>query len=125
MNELEKLKKANELHDESWKDSKNMERLTFEAAAMLEDVLKINPNNVVALTNLGAIYADLTRYKEALDLLNKAKKLNFCDQNLYRNLGIVSIGLKRDREAKKYFEIASTMEEHELTFEAYIDFHAL
>ena len=125
MNELEKLKKANELHDAAWKDSKNMERLMLEAAAILEDVLEQNPNNVVALTNLGAIYSNRARYKEAFDLLKKAKKLNFSDQNLYRNLGIVSIGLQRDREAKKHFEIASTMEEHELTFEAYIDFHGL
>ena len=125
MNELEKLKKANELHDAAWKDSKNMERLTLESAAILEDVLEQNPNNAVALTNLGAIYADLARYKEAFDLLKKAKKLNFYDQNLYRNLGIVSVALERDREAKKYFEIASTMEANKLTFEAYIDFHAL
>ena len=51
--------------------------------------------------------------------------MNFYNQNLYRKLGVVSVGLKRDREAKKYFKIASTMEENELTFEAYIDFHAL
>ena len=125
MNELEKLKKANELHDAAWKDSKNMERLTLEAAAILESMLEQNPNNAIALTNLGAIYSNCAQYKEAFDLLKKAEKLNFSDQNLYRNLGIVSIGLKREREAKKYFEIAPTMEEHELTFEAYIDFHAL
>ena len=125
MDEIEKLKRAKELHAEAWKDSKNMKRLSFEVAAILEDVLEQNPNNMVALTNLGAIYSDFARYKEALALLKEAKKLNFRDYNLYHNLGVVSVNLQRDREAKKYFEIARTMKENELTFEAYIDFHAL
>jgi tetratricopeptide (TPR) repeat protein len=102
-----------------------MKRLWLKTAAILEDVIKQNPNNAVALTNLGAIYSNLARYKEALDLLKKARKLNFSDRNLYYNMGIVSVNLMQNREAKKYFTISSTLEANEWTFTAYIDFQAL
>ncbi|MDR2861165.1 MAG: tetratricopeptide repeat protein [Syntrophobacterales bacterium] len=125
MDEIEKLKKARDLETESWKDSKNMERIGHEIIAILKDVLKQNPENVIALTNLGAMYSNFAKYDEAFDFLKQAKNLNFIDYNLYHNLGVVSIGLKREREAKKYFKASSTMETNELTFSAYIDFHAL
>jgi len=125
MNETKKLKRVKALEAESWKSCENMERLSLEIIAILEDVLKHNPENVIALTNLGAMYSNFAKYKEALELLKKAKNLNFIDYNLYHNLGVVSVGLKREKTARKYFKASSTMESNELTFPAYIDFHAL
>ena len=125
MDEIEKLKTAKALEAESWQDSKNMSRLWIEVITILEDVLKHNPENVVALTNLGAMYSNFAKYNDALNLLKKAVALNFEDKNLYFNLGVVSIGLKREKEASDYFIASSKMESNELTFSAYIDFHAL
>jgi tetratricopeptide (TPR) repeat protein len=124
-NESEKLKRVKYLEAELWKDSENMERRGLEIIEILEDVLKQNPLHPVALTNLGAMYSNFARYDESLELLHKAKQLHFKDRNLYYNLGVVSIGLKREREAKKYFKTSAKMESNALTFEAYIDFHAL
>ena len=123
--ELTKLKKVKALETESWKDCAAMERLSHEIVAILEDVLKQNPHNPIALTNLGAMYSNFGRYKEALSLLKKARKLKFEDHNLYFNFGVVYVGLKRDEEARKYFKLSSTVEANDLTFKAYIDFHAL
>ena len=125
MYEIEKLKTAQALEAESWKDSKNMSRLWIEVIAILEDVLKHNPENVITLTNLGAIYSNFAKYNDALELLKKAAALNFEDKNLYFNLGVVLIGLKLEKEASEYFIASSKMESNELTFSAYIDFHAL
>jgi len=119
------LRKAKALETESWKDSESMDRLWPEVVAVLEDVLEQDPQNVIALTNLGAMYSNLGRYEEALGLLDKAEGMNFKDRNLFNNKGIVFVNLKREDEARKYFKTASKMEPHELTFEAYIDFHAL
>jgi len=125
MDEIEKLKTAKALEAESWQDSKNMSRLWIEVITILEDVLKHNPENVIALTNLGAIYSNFSKYNDALELLKKAVALNFEDKNLYFNLGVVSIGLMREKEASEYFIASSKMESHELTFSAYIDFQAI
>ena len=132
MNEIEKLKRVKELEVESWKDSKSMERKWLEIVAILEDVLKQNPQNVISLTNLGAIFSNLGRYEESLELLKKAEQLNFKDKNLYYNLAVVSIlvdftapSLERERKINQYFETSKTMESNDLTFEAYIDYQAM
>ena len=49
MDEIEKLKRVKELEAESWKDSESMERIGLEIIAILEDILKQNPQNAVAI----------------------------------------------------------------------------
>ena len=125
MDELAILEKVKALEAESWKDCESMERLSPEIVSILEELLERDPQNAVALTNLGAMYSNYARYEEALALLKKAEQLEFADHNLFFNIGVVYICLKQEEEAKKYFKLSSTAATNDLTFEAYIDFHAL
>ena len=124
MEEIEKLRRVKESEAEIWKNSENMEYRSLEIVDLLKGILSENPENMVALTNLGAMYSNMGKYKEALDILKRVEVMNFDDRNLYYNIGVVLANLSQEKEARKYFEVSTTKEPDELTFEAYFDFHA-
>lgn len=88
----------------------------------LEEILQIEPENTVALINLGAIYSDLGENEKAMYYLKQAMQLGSEDKNLYINLAIVMVGMgMHAEEYHEYLEIAEDKEEDPLTFKAYFD----
>lgn len=88
----------------------------------LEEILQIEPENTVALINLGTIYSDLGENEKAMYCLKQALKLGSEDKNLYINLAIVMVGMgMHAEEYHEYLEIAEDKEEDPLTFKAYFD----
>ena len=125
MEEIEKLQNIKRLEIETWKNSKKSEAIWLEIIDTLENIVKDNSTNIIALTNLGAAYSNFGKYNAALKLLESARDLDFEDKNLYFNIGVVLVNLQRFDEAKNYFKLSKTKKVNELTFEAYIDFQAL
>ena len=88
----------------------------------LEEILQIEPENTVALINLGTIYSDLGENEKAMYYLKQALQLGSEDKNLYINLAIVMVGMgMHAEEYHEYLEIAEDKEEDPLTFKAYFD----
>jgi len=118
------LKTVVELYNETWTDSKKGEVNHQKIEQYLTELLNVNPDNVRALINLGAILSEKGKHQIALTELKKAEKLNSKDANLYRNIGIVKMNIESERKnAEEYFEIAKTMKSDKLTIEAYFDPH--
>jgi len=61
-----------------------------QAAPMLEDLLHANPNDVVALYNLGMVYSDQGRLGEAQDLLRRATRAAPDHTNAWTALGVAA-----------------------------------
>ena len=117
---MKHLGEVKHLEGSSWKDFAKKDAMWQGLVADLERILAHDPENVLALTNLGALYSNLMQYEAALQVLLKAVQLNCKDSNLYFTLGVVSIGLEQEKEAKKYFKKALSLEPNPFTLEAYI-----
>ena len=124
MNELpvEKYASLKILEKRRWNDSKNMESIEIEMMSILDNLLGENPDDVISLTNLGALQSDMGNHDKALKTLRLSERLNFNDSNLYKNIGIVMINLADYRHlAKSYFEKSRELPKNEFTFVAYFD----
>jgi len=124
MDETSKFTEVKSLEAKRWRNPDDIDSLNNKIISILSNILLENPQNAIALINLGAIYSDLGRYKEALEKLKVAEKLNFEDHNLYRNIAIVFVYLREEDKAKKYFALSSRFIPNKYTFEAYFDPHA-
>lgn len=88
----------------------------------LDEILLIEPENTVALVDLGTIYSDLGENEQAIYYLKQALKLGSEDKNLYINIAIVMVDMgMHAEEFHEYLEIAEDKEEDPLTFKAYFD----
>lgn len=88
----------------------------------LDEILLIEPENTVALIDIGAIYSDMGENEQAMEYLKTALRLGSEDKNLYINLAIVMVGLgMHAEEYHEYLEIAEDKKEDPLTFKAYFD----
>lgn len=88
----------------------------------LDEILLIEPENTVALIDIGAIYSDMGENETAIEYLKTALRLGSEDKNLYINLAIVMVGLgMHAEEYHEYLEIAEDKKEDPLTFKAYFD----
>ncbi|WEK68105.1 MAG: tetratricopeptide repeat protein [Candidatus Chryseobacterium colombiense] len=88
----------------------------------LDEILLIEPENTVALIDLGTIYSDLGENEKAIYHLKQALNLGSEDKNLYINLAIVMVDMgMHAEEYHEYLEIAEDKEEDPLTFKAYFD----
>jgi len=123
MTETAKLQKVKSLESELWKDSKNIDNISLEIVNILEGLVVDKFQNPVTLINLGAMYSNLGRHREALKVLREAEDMKVEDSNLFFNLGVVLINLQEADTAKIYFEKSRLLKPGELTFQAYIDFH--
>ena len=110
-----------QLVEEVWKDNtKYVENYTLIINSMLK-VLEQNPNDIIAMTNLGAAYCDLGKYDKAISVLKKAEHLGSDDKNTLFNIGIALINSASCIEAKKYFKLSQKLKASELTYQAYVD----
>lgn len=80
-----------------------------EAAQMLNNLLKKNPENCEATKLLGDILIEQGKYKEAAYIYNDALKYFPTDYDLNYSLGIVYTMLSDFQNAKVYYEKASTL----------------
>ncbi len=63
-----------------------------EAIAELETALRCDPNNLLALRNLGFAYASLGRSKDARDLLLRALEVNPAQDRVRERLSAIGDG---------------------------------
>lgn len=72
----------------------------------LEEFLKANPDNVQAWTELGNIFFDSHRYKDAIDAYKKSLELAPGDPNVLTDIGVMYRRDKAPEKAIEYFDKA-------------------
>ena len=85
-----------------FKELKNYQK----AVKCYEDEIKLQPNNVGALYNLGLVFYLQADYKKALNYYKEGIKLDPNNPNIYKNLGNIFLELGEFDEAKKCYEKA-------------------
>lgn len=83
-----------------------------EAINHLKKCLSINPDFLEAINNLANVYSTEGNYEEAIPLYLKILKKEGDHFQVNLNLGIAYFGKKDFNNAKKYFEIASSIDSH-------------
>jgi len=69
-------------------------------------VLKINPNHLDSLNNMGVIFFDIEEYQKAIDCYKKVIQINPNNADVYSNLGMVFYKIKEHQKALIYFDKA-------------------
>lgn len=80
------------------------------ARSAYENALVINPNSVVALSNLGALAIECEDWGLAVDYLGKAMAINPELPSVYGNLGIALTGLGEFEQALEVLDRAITLQ---------------
>lgn len=76
------------------------------AEAILQQVLKLNPNTINVYNSLGILYRRQGKFEKALDQYKKALKVNPNNENIYYNMGRIYFETKRYEEARSTFNQA-------------------
>ncbi|MCW9024721.1 MAG: tetratricopeptide repeat protein [Gammaproteobacteria bacterium] len=81
------------------------------AIQLFKKILAEDSENVVALTNLGAVLTDMGSHETALKLLQKAESLGLEDAHLCHNIGAAMLHISSDTRSKAgyYFKKASNL----------------
>lgn len=114
---------AKALVNQAWSSPMSYEPL-WKARILLENLLKIDPDDVVVLTCLGAVLCDLQLRSEAQAILEKAVRLGSTDRRTFFNLFVAMLGRAPQEEARAVLDQGSHFECHASTWEAYFDAHA-
>lgn len=117
---LENIKK---LQAKRWdNDEEHWDEINELLIKELDEILLTEPENTVALIDMGTIYSDMGENEQAMYYLKQALKLGSEDKNLYINIAIVMVDMgMHAEEFHEYLEIAEDKEENPLTFKAYFD----
>jgi len=75
----------------------------------LERAVKIKPENIAALKDLGVAYGFSGKYKQSIGVLQRALKIKPDDPELYLNLGLSSQKSGQINKAKQYFAKAKAL----------------
>lgn len=117
-----RLENVKKLQAKRWENEDHWDTLNDLLVKELEEILLIEPENTLALINIGAIYSDMGENEMALEYLKKALNLDSKDKNLFVNLAIVLVYMeKHQEEYLEYLEEAEDKTEDPLTFKAYFD----
>lgn len=117
-----RLDLARTLMETAWLDPGTTWKAKYEeAAAILESLLAIEPNNVVALVNLGVALSDQGFHARALESYRRAESLDWVDGNLQFNIGVALVNLEEDDSGSWYFQKATIQSDHPDTIRAYFD----
>ena len=85
----------------------NHSKKNFKLAEVIYiEILKIEPNHVNALNNLGELYRVIGKFKNAKDCYEKAIKINPNFASAYNNLGLIYLKNKDKFKAKDLFNKA-------------------
>jgi len=77
-----------------------------EAQNLYNQILKIDPNNLIAHINLGMAFQSTGDYKKAKNCYEKALEINPNNEHIYNNFGILQLTLGEFQEAKNCYEKA-------------------
>jgi predicted Zn-dependent protease len=91
------------------------------AESLLWTVLEASPEDMTALTSMGAVLCDQAKYSEAVELLKRAVQLGSTDRNTHYNLGVALVGCATPKEAMAAFERARSFNASPETWAAYFD----
>ncbi len=120
-----RLDLARTLMETAWFDPGTTWKANYEeAAAILESLLTIEPDNVVALVNLGVALSDQGFHARALEYYRRAESLDWVDGNLEFNIGVALVNLEDDDSGSRHFQKATIQSDHPDTIRAYFDPHA-
>ena len=78
-----------------------------EAIQKMEEMLKADPNNLMALTHLGNFYHDTNQPKKAVEMYERAIKLDSNNPDVITDCGIMYRELKQFDKAIEYFKRAT------------------
>ena len=82
------------------------------ALEVLQRMLKINPNQVSVLMNLGKIYISANKVLPVINTYKKIIEINPTKSNAYYNLGILYYNTKEYESALKLFQRAIKIDNH-------------
>jgi len=85
---------------------KHLKNNLKEAQNLYNQVLKINPNYLSALNNLGVLFKELGEFQKAKSCYEKAIEINPNHADSYNNLGIIYGKLREKQKAKGCYEKA-------------------
>lgn len=108
----------------AWRSPMSYEPLR-EARAILENSLKTDQNDVVALTCLGAVLCDLHLYAQARENLGRAVRLGSADRNTFFNLYVAMLDSETMEDARAALDQGAHLERNPVTWEAYFDAQAM
>ena len=116
-NLLSNIKKINLLKQEAYAAYKSNDLNKVEK--IYKEILEIRPNNITARNNMGVIYLQQGKNKEAIQYLVSASKINPYDPNPNYNLACLYSKQKQKNKALFYFKLAlpymsSAMKTHSL-----------
>lgn len=84
----------------------NEDRMLKQAQTILEGVLKIDQNSIIAMNELGKTLHLLGRHKQALEVLRRANRLSPTNLQRLCLTGEVELNLRDPESARAYFEKA-------------------
>jgi tetratricopeptide (TPR) repeat protein len=117
-----RLNLARTLMDAAWFDPGTTWKANYEeAAAILESLLAHEPENVIALVNLGVALSDQGSHRQALECYRRAESLGWIDGNLQHNIGVAFVNLDGGGAAGRYFQKSTIQSDHRDTIRAYFD----
>ncbi|TCV96430.1 hypothetical protein EC912_102781 [Luteibacter rhizovicinus] len=114
---------ARALVNQAWSSPMSYEPL-WEARTLLENALKVDQDNVVVLTCLGAVLCDLHLHPEARTVLERAVRLGSTDRNTFFNLFVATIDSTTRKNARAVLDRGAHLDRNEATWEAYFDAQA-
>lgn len=117
-----RLENVKKLQAKRWENEDHWDTLNDLLVRELEEILLIEPENTSALINMGAVYSDMGENEKALEYLNTALDLGSKDKNLFINLSIVLVYMRKHQEEYlEYLEEAEDKTEDPLTFKAHFE----
>lgn len=118
---LDIISASRSLVEEAWKQPDKWEANLSSAEAMLAKALIEAPDNVLALTCLGAVLSDQGEHPKAASALQRAVELGSTDRNTYFNLGVARMNCGTHERAMASFREAKDLQPSPLSWEAYFD----
>lgn len=120
---LDVISLSRSLVDDAWNNPEKWEANLASAQAMLSKVLVESPDNVLALTCLGAVLSDQGKHEEAASALKRAIELGSTDRNTFFNLGVATMNFSTRAKAMSAFRSAEGLQASPLSWTAYFDAH--
>jgi Flp pilus assembly protein TadD len=118
---LDLIAASRSLVEEAWKKPDEWEANLASAEAMLSKALREVPDDVLALTCLGAVLSDQGKHEKAAAVLERAIELRSTDRNTYFNLGVAKMNCATRAKAMAAFRDAEGRQASPLSWEAYFD----
>ncbi len=85
--------------------ARKMERIQ-KATQKYNDVLKIDPKDMIALNNKGTAFAELNEHQKAIKYFDKVIELNSEDAAAWHNKGVILAKLGKNQESLEYLDKA-------------------